>query len=230
MAAKISALIVAKNEAPFIRGCIERILPFVTEIIFVDNESDDDTASIARSIQSNKIKHFSHPKTDNMGDLRQFSLNQATGEWIWQIDCDEWYEAEDCVKIVEAINNPGVSISFRVGYHQMSWRDGFKQANFYHFPDRIYRRDVVDEYAGMLPNDMTKVKKGFYTYRPFLEYDNSSDKSFENPRQPILNAFYYHLARTRGYNQELRKWFRYNAIIHGYDMSNVSFENGIILK
>jgi len=91
---------------------------------------------------------------------------------------------------------------------------GFEQANFEHYPDRLYRRDAVDRYDGMLPNDMTKVKKDFYTYRPFLEYDNAQDKSFENPLQPILPVKFYHLARTRGYNYEYQKWHRYNAIHH----------------
>lgn len=210
----ISALVVAKNEEPFIKGCIERILPFVDEVIFVDNESTDKTKEIVEKIGDNKIKIFTHPLTDNMGDLRQFSLDQATGEWIWQVDADEWYEKEDCEAIQRAVNDPGEAISFRVGYHQLSWRKGFKQANFEHYPDRLYKRDVVDKYDGMLPNDMTKVKRGIFQHRPFLEYDNQLDQSFENPRQPILPVKYYHLARTRGYNFEYNKWYRYNQITH----------------
>jgi hypothetical protein len=66
----------------------------------------------------------------------------------------------------------------------------------------------------MLPNDMTKVKREFYTFRPFLEYDNQGDNSFENPKQPILPVKYYHLARTRGFNYEYNKWKRYNEISH----------------
>jgi len=90
----------------------------------------------------------------------------------------------------------------------------YKQANFNHFPDRLYKREVIDEYSGLLPNDMTKVKKEYYTHRPFLEYDNPEDKSFENPKQPILKAKYYHLARTKGYNAEYKKWEKYNRINH----------------
>jgi len=210
----ISALIVAKNEELFIQGCLERILPYVSEVIFVDNGSIDKTKEIVWNLKNPKIKIFNYPETDNMGELRQFSLDQATQDWIWQIDADEWYENDACEAIRMAVETPGEAISFRVGYHQLSWRKGYKQANFKHYPDRLYRRDAVDRYDGMLPNDMTKVKKEFYKFRPFLEYDNEKDQSFENPVQPILPVRYYHLARTRGYNYEYLKWFRYNAINH----------------
>jgi hypothetical protein len=69
---------------------------------------------------------------------------------------------------------------------------------------------------------MTKVKREFYQFRPFLEYDNNSDSSFgsvnypmESKKQPILrDVKFYHLARTRGYNYEFNKWYRYNKILH----------------
>ena len=210
----ISALIVAKDEEIFIKGCIDRILPYIEEVIFVDNASTDKTREIVENLKNDKIKIYDYPPTENQGELRQFSLDQATQEWIWQIDADEWYEPDACKAIVDAVNAPGRAISFRVGYFQCSWRYSHAQANFEHYPDRLYRRDVVDRYDGILPNDMTKVKREFYKCRPFLEYDNPDDKSFENTCQPILPVKYYHLARTRGYNYEYQKWYRYNRNIH----------------
>jgi glycosyltransferase involved in cell wall biosynthesis len=210
----ISALIVAKNEEVFVEGCLDMIIPYVNEVIFVDNSSEDRTKQIVEDYPSDKIRIFSYPETQNMGELRQFSLDQATSDWIWQIDCDEFYPPEACETIVNLVLHAKDEISFRVSYHNLSWRSGFKQANFEHYPDRLYRRDVIDKYDGILPNDMTKVKPEFYKHRPFLEYDNADDKSFEHPRQPILDVTYYHLARTRGHHQEYNKWKRYNKNLH----------------
>jgi glycosyltransferase involved in cell wall biosynthesis len=212
----ISALIVAKNEQDFIQKCIESILPYVQEIIFVDNESTDATKQIVENLKNKKIKVFTYPATENQGELRQFSLNQAACDWIWQIDADEIYPKDACKAIVDAVNAPGQAISFRVGYRQLSWRHDHREIGdiLKHFPDRLYRRDVIDTYSGVLPNDMTKVKPEFYNHRPYLEYDNQADGSFENSKQPILPVFYYHLARTRGYNYEFNKWKRYNKNIH----------------
>ncbi|HLP48348.1 MAG TPA: glycosyltransferase family 2 protein, partial [Candidatus Kapabacteria bacterium] len=47
-----------------------------------------------------------------------------------------------------------------------------------------------------------------------LEYDNVDDRSFEHPRQPILDVWYYHLARIRGFNFEYSKRKNYEKFTH----------------
>lgn len=206
----LSALYCAKNEEDFIEQSIRLLLPYVDEVIVVDNASTDRTRAIVEAIGDPKIKVFEYPETQDMGEVRTFSLSKATSEWFLQVDADEFYPREAMETIRKAIENPGKAISFRVGYHNLAWRAGYKQADFKHFPDRIYRVDVVKKYGGILPNDMTQVKAEFCTFRPFLEYDNAEDKPFENPKQPILDAYYFHLARTRGRNFEYKKWLTYN--------------------
>lgn len=224
MKATLSALYCAKNEEDFIEQSIRLLLPYVDEVIVVNNASTDRTREIVEAIGDAKIKVFDYPETQDMGEVRTFSLSKATSEWFLQVDADEFYPREAMETIRKAIENPGKAISFRVGYHNLAWRAGYKQADFKHFPDRIYRVDVVEKYGGILPNDMTQVKAEFCTYRPFLEYDNPEDKPFENPKQPILDAYYFHLARTRGRYFEMKKWFLYNSNIRGYDISNVDFD------
>lgn len=213
----LSALYVVRNEGDLIKGSILRILPFVEEVIVVDNESTDNTLSEVESIVSEKIKIFHQPYVEpvDMGRLRNISLDKCTSEWYWQIDADEYYAEEDCRIIRNAVDTADSSIySYRVGYYNMAWRPGWYQANFEHFPDRLYRKKCVEGYAGVLPQDMTRVVRPYYHIRPYLEYDNAEDKSFENKHQPILPAMFYHLARTRGYWYEYHKWFRYNSFIH----------------
>ena len=153
-----------------------------------------------------------------MGEVRNFSLAQATGDWFIQVDADEYYPPESLAAIRYAIENAKDEISFRVNYYNLSWKPGFVQKDFGHYPDRIYKREAVKGYFGVLPRDMTYVKEE-YLLAPnkphgdigVLEYDNMEDKSFEHPRQPIRkDIFFYHLARTRGYNYEYEKWKRYN--------------------
>lgn len=206
----LSALYCAKNEADFIEQSIRLLLPYVDEVIVVNNASTDKTRAIVDGMNEPKIRLFDYPETQDMGEVRTFSLSKATSQWFIQVDADEFYPKEAMETIRKAIENPGEAISFRVGYHNLAWRAGYKQADFRHFPDRIYRTDVVEKYGGILPNDMTQVKREFYTYRPFLEYDNQEDKPFENKKQPILDAYYFHLARTRGFHFEFEKWKRYN--------------------
>ncbi len=216
---KLSALYCTYNEEEFIKGSIELVLPFVEEVIVVDNGSTDNTLQKVKQIQSDKIKVYDFPRREpvDMGEVRNFSLSKATGDWYIQIDADEYYPPESMASIRYAIENAKDELSFRVKYHNLSWRPGFVQKDFGHYPDRVYKLSAVEGYKGVLPRDMTYVKKEFLTAPNkkkgdigVLEYDNEDDKSFVHPRQPILDVYFYHLARTRGYNYEYEKWKRYN--------------------
>lgn len=222
----LSALICAKNESDFIKPCLEHLEPFVDEIIVVDNGSKDKTKAIVKEFSlehSGKVKLFDYPETIDMSAVRNFSLSKVSGDWFLQVDPDELYPDSEMRKIREFIETADEKgyISARVKYKNLSWRSGYAQTDFGHYPDRLYRRNVVDGYRGVLPVDMTYVKKEFLLapnktkgdIGP-LEYDNEDDKSFVHPKQPILDVTYYHLARTRGYNFEYEKQMRYQQNLH----------------
>jgi len=214
---KLSAIICVKNEEDFIGLCLEHLKSFCDQTIVVDNGSTDKTKEIA---QSYGAEVYDYPETQNMCEVRNFSLSKAKGEWILQCDADEIYPASEMQKIRDFVENPGNAIAARAKYKNLAWREGYAQKDFGHYPDRIYRRDVIDAYYGVLPIDETRVKREFLNYpdkqhgNPVLEYDNPEDKSFEHPRQPILDVTYYHLARTRGNWFEQRKWTQYQKNMH----------------
>lgn len=222
----LSALICAKNESDFIKLCLEHLEPFVDEIIVVDNGSIDNTKAIVQEFSAyypGKVKLFDYPETINMSAVRNFSLSKATCDWFIQVDPDELYPASEMRKIrefLETANEKGY-ISARVHYKNLSWRSGYAQTDFGHYPDRLYRKDVVEGYRGVLPVDMTYVKKEYLQASNKskgdvgpLEYDNEDDISFIHPKQPIIDVTYYHLARTRGYAFEYEKQMRYQHNIH----------------
>ena len=215
---KLSVLICTKNEEDFIELCLDHLIPHVDEIIIVDNGSTDRTKEIASKYDTVKI--FDYPETINMAEVRNFSLSKATGDWFLQCDADEIYPASEMRKIREFIETTD-AISARVHYKNLAWRSGYAQEDFGHYPDRLYKREVVEGYRGVLPVDMTYVKKE-YLLAPnktkgdvgVLEYDNEDDRSFIHPKQPIIDVTYYHLARTRGYAFEYEKQMRYQHNIH----------------
>ena len=216
----LSALMVVRNEEEVLRGCLDRIHDFVDEIIFIDMQSTDKTAEIAKAYPKVKYFEYEYSEPVRMDLARTMSFEKATGDWCWIIDADEWYEKEDAQKVRDFVINPGDAISARVGYHNLAWRPSYKQV-FEHYPDRLYRRDVFDHYEGILPLDMVVVKPEFRLVdhkgkgmEGVLEYDNVDDRSFEHPRQPILDVWYYHLARIRGFNFEYSKRKNYERFTH----------------
>jgi glycosyltransferase involved in cell wall biosynthesis len=119
---KLSALICTKNEEDFIGLCLEHLIPYVDEIILVDNGSTDRTKEIAS--QYDTVKMFDYPATNNMAEVRNFSLSKATGDWFLQVDADEIYPASEMRKIREFIETAEEKgyISARVHYKNMAWR------------------------------------------------------------------------------------------------------------
>lgn len=81
---KISAIIIVRNEADQIEGCIKS-LSFADEIILVDNGSTDDTLNIAKKYKTVIVEV---PGLD-FSYLRNIGREKAKGAWLLYIDADE---------------------------------------------------------------------------------------------------------------------------------------------
>ena len=60
------------------------------EIIFLDNASTDNSASIAKSYDE-RIKYHLSSETYPLGEARNFALNMARGVYVTFLDCDDIY-------------------------------------------------------------------------------------------------------------------------------------------
>jgi glycosyltransferase involved in cell wall biosynthesis len=87
---KLSAVLVVKDEAPGIAGCLRR-LRFADEILVVDTGSADGTAEIARGLA--RVVPFDGPGSDGAPPLihaaKNFAFERAAGPWILNLDADE---------------------------------------------------------------------------------------------------------------------------------------------
>jgi glycosyltransferase involved in cell wall biosynthesis len=81
---KISAYIIAYNEAEKIRDCINSIL-WVDEIIVADSNSTDGTSEIAKELGAKVV----HIEFKGYGDLRNKAISHCNGDWIFSLDSDE---------------------------------------------------------------------------------------------------------------------------------------------
>lgn len=83
---------IVKNEEKYLRKCLSSVQPLVDEMIIVDTGSTDGTISIAKEFDAKIFyyewdQHFSH--------ARNYSLQQAKGDWILLMDGDDEFESED---------------------------------------------------------------------------------------------------------------------------------------
>lgn len=138
---KITFGIIVLNGEPFVRYCLRSIYPFAHEIIVVEGGHEDaksvctnDGHSIDTTLETlykfkeeedvqNKLtivtKNGFWPHKDEMGRSRTAQCRayaeRATGDYLWQIDIDEFYKKEDMLEIIKLLSNNSsiTAISFK---------------------------------------------------------------------------------------------------------------------
>ncbi len=96
----ISLCMIAKNEERVLDACLTSVKPFVDEIILVDTGSTDRTVEIAEA-HGAKLHHF--PWINDFSAARNVSLEHATGDWLFWMDCDDTLPAECGQKLRELV-------------------------------------------------------------------------------------------------------------------------------
>jgi glycosyltransferase involved in cell wall biosynthesis len=113
---KISAIVIARDNARTIRRCIES-LRWTDELIVVDSGSTDRTPEICRELGARV--HVT-PDWPGHGPQKNRALDLATGEWVLSIDSDEWVTADlqrEIARVIEAADAcPGYAIPRRSSF------------------------------------------------------------------------------------------------------------------
>ncbi len=97
---KLSLCMIVKNEQRWIAACLESVKDHVDEMVVVDTGSTDKTPEIATAFGA-RVSH--HPWTGNFSEARNYSLEQATGDWILVLDADEQLAKRDGLHVREII-------------------------------------------------------------------------------------------------------------------------------
>jgi len=82
--AKLSVYVIAYNDEPNIRACLESVR-WADELIVVDSHSTDATEKISREFTDNVYQH----EFKGFGRLRNTAVAHATHEWVFSLDTDE---------------------------------------------------------------------------------------------------------------------------------------------
>src|SRR3954453_14099521 len=115
MPQRVSLCIIAKNEERRLGTCLGSVADLVHETIVVDTGSTDRTKEIAAQ---HGAKVFDFPWRDDFAAARNESINHATGEWIFWLDCDHWLDEENrqrLKKLFDSLTDENVA-------YLMKWR------------------------------------------------------------------------------------------------------------
>ncbi len=98
----ISLCLITKNEGNSLEEFLNHHKELADEIIIVDTGSTDSTLDIAKRF-TNKVFFFEW--NDDFSSARNFSISEATKEWILWLDPDERIRKEDFEEIKELTEN-----------------------------------------------------------------------------------------------------------------------------
>jgi succinoglycan biosynthesis protein ExoO len=104
---KVSIIMPAYNTQAYIAKAIESALMQTEkdiEIIVIDDCSEDDTLKIAQSFTDERVKVFSNLQKGKSAACN-LGLEQAKGEWVTNLDSDDWYAPNRIEKLLQYANN-----------------------------------------------------------------------------------------------------------------------------
>ena len=82
---KVSVYVIAYNDEPNMRACLESVAGWGDELIVVDSHSTDRTAAISREF-TDKVHQLDF---HGFGRLRNEAVALTTHEWVFSLDSDE---------------------------------------------------------------------------------------------------------------------------------------------
>ncbi|MCW5575112.1 MAG: glycosyltransferase family 2 protein [Burkholderiales bacterium] len=136
----ISIIIITKNAGTTIRRCLESVA-WADEVVVVDSGSSDDTLDICRELGAKVSVTTDWP---GFGPQKNRALDTASGDWLFNIDADEWVTpelGEEMRRAIAAANPPAAfalprrsSFCGRYMKHSGWWPD---------YVLRLFRRDAA---------------------------------------------------------------------------------------
>lgn len=99
----VSLCMIVKNEAENLPRCLTSVKPYVDEMIVVDTGSTDNTVEIAQQYGA-KVSYFEW--CNDFAAARNYSISQATKDWILVLDADEELIIEVKKSFQELIKKP----------------------------------------------------------------------------------------------------------------------------
>lgn len=100
----ITAIVLTKNEENYIEDCLKS-LSWTDEILVIDDCSTNRVAEIAKKYTDRVIVRDSQYKIKGVTEQRNFSIREASSDWVLFIDADERSTPEFAREVRKAIEN-----------------------------------------------------------------------------------------------------------------------------
>ncbi|MBQ4132464.1 MAG: glycosyltransferase [Desulfovibrionaceae bacterium] len=114
----VSVIMNCRNSSEFLREAIDSVFAQTWpawEIIFWDNQSEDESPAIAKSYAERTdgmLRYFRAETATPLGEARNLAISRASGKYIAFLDCDDVWMPEKLARQVEQFEqNPRLGLS-----------------------------------------------------------------------------------------------------------------------
>lgn len=147
----ISLCMIVRNEEAVLDRCLESAANLVDEIVIVDTGSTDATKEIARQFTG---KLFDFPWVDDFAAARNFSFDQASGDYCMWLDADDVIEEPDRVRFRAMREQllPEADVVM-MPYHTAFDPQG--QPTFTYYRERVVRNEARFRWSGSVHEAIT---------------------------------------------------------------------------
>ena len=175
---KVSAFVIAYNDEPNIRACLESVT-WADELVVVDSFSTDATEKIAREFTDKVYQH----EFKGFGRLRNEAVAHVTHDWVFSLDTDERATAEihDEIRGLLALGPKADAYfvprkNFFLGrwIRHGGWYPDYRQPQLFRKDRMRYREDLVHE-GFELQGTVAYLKEHVLQY-PFRDLDHYLQK------------------------------------------------------
>lgn len=111
----VSVIMNGLNAAAYARAAIDSVLAQTYsnwEIVFWDNRSSDNTAAIVRGYSDPRIRYFLAPEFTPLGTARNQAIQQAGGDFIAFLDCDDIWLPQKLERQLPLFDDPDVGLVY----------------------------------------------------------------------------------------------------------------------
>jgi len=168
---RLSAVVIVRNEERDLPACLASLTGVADEIVVVDSGSTDKTRDIAKTFGARVIER----EFAGFGPQKQFALEQATGDWVINLDADERLSPALGEEILQRLKNPTPFHGFYLPFHLYFLRRRLRFGGALgekHL--RLFRRDKA-HYAGKDIHEGISVEAPLGRLRHAVRHD-----SYEN--------------------------------------------------
>jgi glycosyltransferase involved in cell wall biosynthesis len=211
----VSIIIPTKNSASTLEACLKSIKNQTyknIEVIVVDNNSADNTKSIAR-----KFTNLVFDKGPERSAQVNYGVTKANGEYVYKVDCDFIIDknvVEECVQ--EILKGYDAIVVHNSPDETISWIAKIRK-----FEVDMYKYDITHSSARFVNKKVFKAVGGFDTSITAGEdYDFQNKLNRNRYKTGFIDEEALHIGEPTNFWKHMKKYYEYGRDFRNYEQKN----------